>query len=171
MLTFLKCCATLCLAAGVSSASPVLYTFTATTRATLNSPAHLEMFRLQLPDFMPVVEGGPLVSFFRTSPEVLACVACQTTSIPVLHFLRGATSDLVQFADDDGTTRLFTFSFGALSDFGTHSTLAGINVERGTLVVAPVPEPSTLALFLLGISALAGSLYARRADRDGRSRT
>jgi hypothetical protein len=83
--------------------------------------------------------------------------------------LRGPDSDLMQFADADSTTRLYTFPLNALSNIGTYSTLPGINVNLGALGVAPVPEPSTASLVMIGTSAIAWFLYNLRRPR--RSRT
>jgi hypothetical protein len=136
-------------------AAPVLYTFTATTRDSLGSPSHLEQFQLQAPDFLPLVLNGDVLSFLRSDPALISCVACTDPPVPTLHFLRGDTSDLVQFRDADGTLRLYFFPANSLSNVGTYDTLPGINVEVGNIVVAEIPEPSTMALVIAGAGALA----------------
>jgi hypothetical protein len=84
--------------------------------------------------------------------------------------LRSSDSDMIQFADADNTTRLYTFPLNALSNIGTYSTLPGINVNLGALDVASVPEPSTASLLvMIGTSAIAWFLYNLRRTR--RSRT
>ncbi|MCC6590558.1 MAG: PEP-CTERM sorting domain-containing protein [Bryobacterales bacterium] len=133
----------------------VIYTFTATTRASFGSPSHQETFRLETPGFIPLVTNGPLISLLETDPAVTKCTPCKDAPVPALHFLRGSTSDLIQFADEDGATRLFTFPFESLSNAGSYSTLWGINVERGELTVANTPEPSTFALLATGAALLA----------------
>lgn len=138
-----------------SAHASVIYTFTATTRATMGSPAHQETFRLETPDFLPLVTNSPLISLLETDPTVTQCTPCKDAPVPALHFLRGSTSDLIQFADEDGTTRLFTFPFESLSNVGSYSTLWGINVERGELTVANTPEPSTFALLSAGAALVA----------------
>lgn len=165
----MKCLAALSLAACAAYGSPVLYTFTATTRATLGSPAHTEAFQLRLPEYLPVAEGSPLISFLRTDPAVLSCTACTNAPVPALHFLRSGGSDLVQFADEDGTTRLYMFPLLALTSAGTHDTLPGINVAVGALTVAPVPEPSTTAMLVIGLAALALGARGRRSIIASRS--
>src|SRR5262245_5422642 len=91
----LKCCAATFLAVSAAHAS-VIYTFTANTRPSLGSPSHPESFQLELTDFLPVSNGGPVISFFRTGPEVTSCVACTTGAVQALHFLRTSDSDLIQ---------------------------------------------------------------------------
>jgi hypothetical protein len=54
----LMCCAVRCSATYTAHAAPVLYTFTATTEASLGSPSHLEQFQLEAPDFLPLVLNG-----------------------------------------------------------------------------------------------------------------
>jgi len=162
--TLVKCCAALCFAACSAHAS-IIYTFTATTSPAPSSPPHSEVFQLQLPDFLSISSSGPVISFFENDPAVISCVACANPPVPAFHFLRGPDSDMIQFADADNTTRLYTFPLNALSNIGTYSTLAGINVNRGALAVASVPEPSTASLLMIGTSAIAWCLYTRRRTR------
>jgi hypothetical protein len=157
-----KCCAALCFATYTAYGAPILYTFTATTRATVGSPSHLEQFQLIAPDFLPLVLNGPLISFLRDDSALLSCVACADPPIAALHFLRSDTSDLVQFRDADGILRPYFFAPDALSQLGTHDTLPGINVNIGRVVVSEVPEPRTTGLLLTGAAALALRLRRRR---------
>jgi hypothetical protein len=150
-----KCCALLSFTAFTAYGAPVLYTFTATTRATLNSPSHLEQFQLIAPDFLPLVSNGALISLLRDDPALISCVACTDPPIPTLHFLRNDSSDLVQFSDADRILRPYFFSPNALSHPGIHDTLPGINVAVGKLVVSEVPEPSTSGLVLTGVAIVA----------------
>jgi hypothetical protein len=126
--------------------------------ATAGSPAHLEQFQLTTPDFLPVDSG--LVSYMRDDPAVMSCIACADPPVPALHFLRGPTSDLVQFRDADGILRVYFFAVDALTNPGMHDTNPGINVNVGNLKVAQTPEPSTSILMLAGLS-----LAARRVRR------
>ena len=144
-------------------AAPVLYTFTATTRASLGSPSHLEQFQLQTPDFLPLVLNGGVLSYLRSDPALISCVACTDPPVPTLHFLRTDTSDMVQFRDADGTLRAYFFPANSLSNPGRYDTLPGINVAVGNLVVGEVPEPSTMALVIAGASALASRRRRRTA--------
>jgi hypothetical protein len=157
----------LCFAACSAHAS-ILYEFTATTSPAPGSPSHLEFFQLELPDFLSISSGGPLISFFENDPAVISCIACTDPSVPALHFLRGPDGDMIQFADADGTTRLYTFPLNALSNIGTYSTLPGINVNLGALDVASVPEPSTAGLLRIGTLAIAWPLFynVRRTRRN-----
>ncbi len=111
---------------------------------------HLEQFELTTPDFLPVLDNGPVLSFLASDPGLLSCVACTDPPVPTLHFLRSATSDLVQFRDTDGILRPYFFPVNALSSPGTYQTLPGINVAVGTLVVSQTPEPSTLWMAIAG---------------------
>jgi hypothetical protein len=157
----LICCAVLCSATYTAHATPVLYTFTATTRATLGSPSHLEQFQLEAPDFLPLVLNGAVMSFLRSDPALISCVACTDPPVPTLHFLRSDTSDLVQFRDADGILRPYFFPANSLSSPGSYNTLPGINVAVGKLVVAETPEPSTMALVISGAATLALRLRRR----------
>jgi hypothetical protein len=151
----LRICAALCFATCAASAAPVLYTFTATTRATPGSPSHLEKFELTTADFLPVVVNGPVISFLQTDPALLSCVACATPPAGALHFLRADSSDVVQFRDADGILRPYFFAPNTLSIPGTHDTLPGFNVNVGNIVVAETPEPSTAGLVITGLAAAA----------------
>lgn len=153
-------CLALALLTTTAQAS-VIYTFTATTRASLGSPSHQETFRLETGDFLPLVTGGPLISLLETDPSVQQCSPCENPPVPALHFLRSGDSDLVQFADEDGTTRLFRFPFETLSSAGSYSTLWGINVESGQLTVANTPEPSTFALLAVGAALISVRIRRR----------
>jgi len=95
-------CAVLCSATYTAHAAPVLYTFTATTEASLGSPLHLEQFQFEAPDFLPLVLNVGVLSYLRSDPALIACGACTDPLVPALHFLRTDTSDLVQFRDADG---------------------------------------------------------------------
>lgn len=152
--TLLLLAATILLTQPAAHASSVLYTFSGTTVGSFPTPSHNESFRLLVPDFLPVETNGPVLSIQADDPGLQLCEPCAATSVPVLHFLRGSTSDLVQFVDSDGTTRLYTFAALALSTPGTYDTLFGININRGTITVESVPEPSTLALLLIGFGVL-----------------
>jgi hypothetical protein len=140
-----------------------LYTFTATTQPTQGSPSHLEQFQLMAPDFLPLVTNGDVISFLRSDPAIISCVACTDPPVPTLHFLRSDTSDLVQFRDADGILRPYFFSPSALSNPGTHDTLPGINVNVGKLIVSEIPEPSTTALLGGGLATLALLLRRRNS--------
>ena len=167
--TLVKCCTALCFAACSAHAS-IIYEFTATTSPAPGSLSHLEFFQLELPGFLPISTGGPVISFFENDPAVISCIACTNSPVPAPHFLRSSDSDMIQFADADNTTRLYTFPLNALSNIGTYSTLPGINVNLGALDVASVPEPSTASLLvMIGTSAIAWFLYNLRRTR--RSRT
>jgi hypothetical protein len=121
----------------------------------VGSPAHLETFQLELADYLPVTSGGGPISFMSNDPAVEVCTPCNSSPVPALHFLRGSSSELIQFADLDGTTRLYEFPLPALSEAGSYHTLPGINTNQGDLaVVATTPEPSTMGLFAAGIAAL-----------------
>ena len=61
----MKCGALLCFAGYAVHASPILYTFTATTQASLGSPGHTQTFQMIAPDFLPV-DGGNLISFLAS---------------------------------------------------------------------------------------------------------
>jgi len=108
--TALKCCVLLSLVTCVAVATPVQYTFTATTLTSLGSPSHTEAFDLVLPDFMPLVQNGPVISFLSDDPTLRSCIACVAPPVPSLHFLRSTTNDLIQFVDEDGTNRLYTLA-------------------------------------------------------------
>jgi hypothetical protein len=157
----LICCAVLCSATYTAHAAPVLYTFTATTGATLGSPSHLEQFQLEAPDFLPLVLNDGVLSYLRSDPVLISCVACTDPPVPTLHFLRTDTSDLVQFRDADGVLRPYFFPANSLSDTGSYDTLPGINVAVGKLVVAETPEPSTMVLVIAGAATLALRLRRR----------
>jgi hypothetical protein len=122
------------------------------------------MFQLTLPDFLPVVLNGPVITFLSTDPEVNSCVPCNSPPVPALAFLRSAGSDLVQFADQNGTNYPYFFPENALSNAGVFQTLPGINVNTGSLVITAIPEPSTAGVFVLGLSAIALYLRLRRAS-------
>lgn len=158
--SLLRYCAMLCLAAHMAYGSQILYTFTATTQATAGSESHSEEFQLTAPDFLPLVVNGAVLSLLRSDSALLSCVACIDPPIPTLHFLRSDSSDLLQFQDGDGILRPYFFSANAFSELGVHETLPGINVAVGKLVVAETPEPSTLALVLIG--AVVAALRLRR---------
>jgi len=164
--TALKCCFLLSLVSCAAIATPVQYTFTATTRASLGSPSHTEAFDLVLPDFMPLVQNGPVISFLSDDPALRSCVACVVPSVPALHFLRSTTNDLIQFVDEDGTNRLYMFPLNVLSTVGRWDTLSGINVNRGTVVVSATPEPATIGMLLIAAAVFA-ALYRRRMSLDG----
>jgi hypothetical protein len=147
-------------------ATPVSYTFTATTRATLGSPAHLEQFRLLAPDFIPVVLNGPVISFLRDDPALISCVSCTDPPVQTLHFLRSGSGDVVQFRDTDGILRPYFFPMNVLSSPGAYNTSPGINVNVGKLVVAETPEPATVAMVTAGL-AIAGLLRRRLRLQEG----
>lgn len=167
----LKYCATVCLGAYAAYGSPILYTFSATTKPTLGSPAHPEFFRLVMPDFLPVVTGGPVVSLLTSDPGVISCTPCRQPPVKALHFLSSITFDSIQFQDSDGVGRFYMFPANALSSLGTFNTQPGINVNVGKLVVSSVPEPSTIGMLAAGITALLAAGAARRRlrrrDRGG----
>ena len=142
--------AVLCLTASAASAAPILYTFTATTKATMGSPSHLEKFELLAPDFLPVVPNGGILSFKSNDPMLLSCEACAAPSTSAVIFLRGTTDDLVQFRDADGILRPYFFPVNALTTAGIHDTKPGFNVAVGRLEVTEVaaPEPGTVGLTL-----------------------
>jgi hypothetical protein len=152
----------LCVAVCTAHATPVSYTFTATTRATVGSPAHLEQFRLLTPDFLPVVLNGPVISFLRDDPALISCVSCTDPPVPTLHFLRSGIGDVVQFRDADGILRPYFFPMNVLSNPGVYDTPGGFNVNVGKLVVAETetPEPATVAMVTAGL-AIAGLLRRR----------
>ena len=95
------------------------------------------------------------MSYLRSDPALISCVACTDPPVPTLHFLRTDTSDLVQFRDADGVLRPYFFPANSLSDTGSYDTLPGINVAVGKLVVAETPEPSTMVLVIAGAATLA----------------
>lgn len=161
-LTLLKCLVVMCFCACAAQAASILYTFNATTRATLNSPAHLEYFELKSDDFLPLIPNGGLISFAADDPALESCIACATPPTGAIYFLRSLTSDLVQFRDADGTLRLYTFPLNALSQVGSHATIPGINVNVGAIEVAEAPEPTTFVLTLLGVAAAILSVRNRR---------
>lgn len=168
-----RCLAMLLLTGVAALASPVRYTFEATTRAELGSPSHVEAFDLVGSAFLPVVENGPLISFLANDPAFLSCVSCVPPPIPALHFLRSASADLIQFVDSDGINRPYFFPVGALSSAGTWSTQPGINVNHGMLVVSSVPEPATAGALFIGLTMIAAAGVIRkrstpvRHDRHG----
>jgi hypothetical protein len=118
---------------------------------------------LTVPFFLPVVLNGPVVPFVSTDPEVISCVPCKNPPDPALFFLRGGIGDSIQFQDANGTGYLYFFPADALSNTGTHQTLAGINVNTGTLTVTATPEPSTQGLLMIGLGTAAVVLRRRRS--------
>src|SRR5690348_13111804 len=88
VMPLIRSCAVLCFAAFAAYGAPVLYTFTATTRATQGSPSHTEQFQLTVPDFLPLVENGAVLSFLRDDPALISCVSCAEAPLSALHFLR-----------------------------------------------------------------------------------
>lgn len=151
----LQCVAALCLATCAAYGSPVVYSFTGTAPAQPGSPSHAEVFQLTLPDFLPVDLNGPPVQFVSTDPGVNSCVPCQPSPITALVFLRSASSDLVQFLDENGTTYPYFFPANTLTQVGYYQTLPGFNVNAGTLEVgAEAPEPSTMAFLAMGLGAV-----------------
>jgi hypothetical protein len=165
-LQLLKCCALLFLAACTTFGSQVLYTFTATTQATLGSPSQLEQSELAAPEFLPLAPGGDLISFLRSDTALLSCLACADPPIFTLHFLRSEAEDIIQFRDADGILRPYFFAANALGEFGVHNTLPGINVAVGQVIVSnfqgEVPEPSTIRLVAIGASVMWFALWRRR---------
>ena len=152
----LKYCAVLCLAVCTADGAPVLYTFMATTRSTMGSPAHLEQFKLALPDYLSLVTDGPVITFQSDDPAVISCTACANPPTGALHFLRSSIGDMIQFRDADGILRPYFFSQNVLSSAGTYSTLPGINVNVGELAVSQIPEPSTAGLVGVALTAVVG---------------
>lgn len=155
-------CALVCLASCAAKAGPIRYSFEAATRDSVGSPSHIEMFRLQLPDFVPVVANGPVVSFLADDPGVASCLACKQPPLSAFHFLRGGSGDSIQFQDADGTGRFYLFSPNVFSSVGTYSTQPGINVNVGTLVVTAVPEPSSVSLVLAALGCGGIGWFRRR---------
>jgi len=155
-------CSVLLFATQGAHGAPIVYTFTATTQPTLGSPSHLEKFQLTVPDFLPLVLNGDVISFLRSDPALISCVACTDPPVPTLHFLRSDTSDLVQFSDADGILRPYFFQPNTLSSPGTYDTLSGINVAVGNLVVTETPEPSTMVLIVMGVVPFAFRLHFLR---------
>lgn len=151
--------ALLCLAASTAYGGPIHYAFTGTTLPSGGLPGHSQVFELTLPDFLPVVSGGPVVEFVSTDPAVISCIPCTNPPDPALFFLRGGIGDSVQFQDQNGTGYIYFFPADVLTTVGTHQTLPGINVNTGTLSVAAIPEPSTAGMLILGV------LFLRRARR------
>jgi len=162
--TALRCCVLLSLVTCAAIATPVQYTFSATT----GSPSHTESFDLVLPDFLALVQNGPLISFLSDDPTLRSCIACVAPPVPSLHFLRSTTNDLIQFVDEDGTTRLYTFPLNVLSTVGRWETLPGINVNRGAVVVSAPPEPATFGMLLIAAAAFAALYRRRRTSLDSR---
>ena len=162
----LMSCGVLLFVSQGAHAAPVLYTFTATTQAAMGSPSHTEQFQLATPGFLPLVLNGEVLSFLRSDPALISCIACAEPPVPTLHFLRSDSSDLVQFSDADGILRPYFFPPNALSSPGTYDTLPGINVNAGQLVVAEAPEPSTMLLVVMGAAPFA---FRRRRARPARA--
>lgn len=158
-LSMLRCLPSLLVATGAYAST--IYSFNATTRAVLGSPAHQESFQLQAPAYLPLSSGGPLISFQSDDPAMLSCVSCKTPPVLAVHFLRGSDSDMIQFADLDGTTRLYSFPLNALSAGGAYRTLPGFNVNVGEVTVTSAPEPSTIALLGMGALVLLAKLRRR----------
>ena len=161
---FIHIGAALCLATSMAHAGPITYTFSGTTLPGSGSPSHSELFQLTVPDFLPVVLNGSVVPFVSTDPGVIACVPCKDPPNPALFFLRGGIGDSIQFQDADGTGYLYFFPADAFSNVGTHHTLAGINVNTGTLIITATPEPSTQALLMIGLGPVA-VVFRRRLHR------
>lgn len=162
--------AILCLSAVAAHAASVTYSFSGTTYATWNQPSHSEVFQMTIPDFLLDTANGPLM-FESSAPEVESCSPCRVPPGPALVFLRGATDDLIQFLDADGTGRLYWFPLNAISTAGTWESRPGINMNSGTLVVtvdgtgdSAVPEPSTVTLVAAGCAAALAGARLRRAS-------
>ena len=168
-------CILLLLATCAAYGSPIQYVFTATTRATLGSPAHTETFELIMPDFLPVTTNGGVISLLSNDPSVISCSPCKAPPVAALHFLRGGSGDSIQFQDTDNVGRFYLFAPGALTTLGPQSTLPGINVNMGTLVVSraadetSAPEPSTWTMIFGGLTAAAIIRRRRRGGRDERN--
>jgi len=147
--------------------APIMYSFTATTRAMPGSPSHSEAFELVVPDFLPVTENGNVISFVSSDPAVISCTACVAPPTNAMHFLRGGSGDSIQFVDADGTSRFYLFPSNVLSMLGTFDTLPGINVNVGTVTVwslsdgASAPEPSTWGMLGCGLAAVILSRFRR----------
>ena len=64
------------------------------------------------------------------------------------------------------TTYYYYFMDGSFGTLGTHNT---IDVNQGTLTVsgAPVPEPSTWAMMLIGFGATGYAMRRRRPQNSG----
>jgi hypothetical protein len=163
------CAAAVFFEASVAYGSPILYTFNAVAPASAGSLAHSQTFQLIVPDFLPVVLNGPVAEFLSTDPAVVSCVPCKDPPVSALFFLRGGAGDSIQFQDKNGTGYFYLFAENVLSNTGTYETLSGINVNKGTLVVAAVPEPSTTCLLAMGLSGVALRLRIRRRRVQGQS--
>ena len=147
-----------CIAGCAAFASPISYTFTATTTG---QDSHTQTFSVLTQDFLPVEQG--MVSLTQDDPSVVTCVPCIHAPINALRFLRSGSDDFLQFIDANGTNYLYDFDAGAFTGVGTWTTRPGINVNRGTLVVTSTPEPSTVGLLLTGAAVLLGYSRRRRA--------
>jgi hypothetical protein len=158
----------LCLVTYAVCNASTLYSFTATTSASSGSPSHIESFQLEVDNFLAVDSG--LIPVLGSDPALRSCAAClDSSTVPALNFLRGSDSDLIQFADLDGTTRAYFFPLESLTSVGDYNTLPGVNVNVATLTVSQgsqpaVPEPSTFALLTTSLALIAVGIRRHRTQ-------
>lgn len=113
--------------------------------------------------------GGAYVSggFVTTEPYTFDW---DGTAATAWHHSGSNTFDWIVYGQTSDTDKFYFFGWntGNLNDptSGAHySILAGIDhpISQGTIHLAPVPEPETYALMLVGLALIASVAHRRRA--------
>lgn len=142
------------------------------------APAHADTFTYMFSGINSAPGGDGLSVEFQYSSQapvsgltqllqsqLISCSNCfVSTIIPAVEFNPGGnlTNNVLGVVDINQIENFFVFPTGAFLTPGTYVSSSPFN--SGTLTVAVVPEPSSVILFLSGISGIVANSRRRRSN-------